>query len=286
MDRKVSIRFYEIEYPDTSSRPFEDILRDLSDLPKRSREFGLDDGEVVLRLEELSEIDGLLIGDLTRVQTRNLPGHVVDDDIARLPVEAIGHSVVFLFDPQSKCLALQYDLRMGVGRFCRYLRAASGGGDFTHFPYLKRDTMARFRRETPKKMRLKIARARNFQNLPVEKTDFEEQIEEWSEAFNAPSVEIRLSTRGEGRQLNSAQVWNTVRRWISFKGEIEGIKNIEVETIESDRAFNFINDLLYNDATLDLPDNDPVESRSMRTVFLRECFSQHCNYIRSLAGDP
>ncbi len=285
MDRKVSIRFYEIDYPNNDAARIEDILQDLAGLPKLERQIGLDDGEVTLRLEELEVSDELLVGDLTRVQTRNLPGHVIDETVERLPVEAIGHSVVFLFDPTTNCLALQYDLRMGVGRFTRYLRAANGS-EFGHFPYLKRDTMARFRDQTPKRMRLRIARARNFENIPIDKTDFEDQIEEWSHMFDAPSVEIKLSTRGEGRHLNSAVVWNTVRRWIGFRGEIEGIKNIEVETIESDRAFNFINDLLYNDTVLDLPDNDPIESRAIRTAYLRACFDEHRDYIRGLAGGP
>lgn len=285
MDRHVSVRFYEIEYPNDGSARVEAILNNLAGLPKRDREAGLDNGEVVLRLEHLEERDGLILGDITRVQSRNLPGHVVDDDVARLPVDQIGHSSIFLFDPATGCLALQFNMSMGVGRFCKYLRAISHGADFQYFPYLKRDTLDRFRNETPVKLRLKVARVRNFRDIPQGKTDFEEALEGWSDLFEAPSIEVVMATRGEGRQLDGAEVWNTIRRWLGFRNEIEGIKNIEATTIESDRAFNFIKDLLFNETILELPDNDPIESRRVRAAYVRQCYGEHRDYIRRIAGE-
>jgi hypothetical protein len=250
------------------------------------REGGLDEGTVILRLESLSEEGGCLIGDITRVQSRNLPGHVVEDSIERLPVERIGHSAAFLYDPSTDCLALQYDISIGVGRVCRYLRSKSNGADFRRLPYLKRDTLERFKKETPTRLRLKIARVRNFRDLDNERTDFEDQIERWSHAFDAPSVEMIFATRGEGKQLDFAEVWNTVRRWIGFREDIEGIRNIEVDTIESDKAFNFIKDLLYEERTLDLPDNDPIQSRKVRSDYVRECYEQHREYIWRISRVP
>jgi hypothetical protein len=285
VDRTVTVRFYEIEQPNDGSRRFEDILRGLADLGKRDREGELDDGAVVLRLEHLwQDPDGILIGDLTRVQTHNLPSHVIDENVERLPVDEIGHSAVFLFDPETGCLAYQFDMRMGVGRLCRYLRQFGPGSAFRHFPYLKRNTLERFRDETPVTLRLRVARVRNFQRVPEFKTDFEEQLEEWSRFFDAPSIEIKFSTRGQGKELDKAGVWNTVRRWIRFKDEIEGIKNIEAKTIETDQAFDFIKDLLFEEAVLDLPDNDPDASRSARIEYIREMYTKHKTYIQSVSG--
>jgi hypothetical protein len=285
VDRTVTVRFYEIEQPNDGSRRFEDILRELAKLPKRNREGALDDGAVVLRLEHLwQDNDGILIGDLTRVQTHNLPSHVIDENVERLPVDEIGHSAVFLFDPATGCLAYQFDMRMGVGRLCRYLRYFGPGASFRHFPYLKRNTLERFHDETPVTLRLRVARVRNFQKVPEFKTDFEEQLEEWSQFFDAPSIEIKFSTRGEGKELDRAGVWNTVRRWIRFRDEIEGIKNIEAKTIETDKAFDFIKDLLFEEETLNLPDNDPDASRDTRIEYIRAVYSQHRDYIRSVSG--
>jgi hypothetical protein len=284
VDRTVTVRFYEIEQPADGSRRFEDILRQLAAQPKRAREGALDEGAVVLRLESLEEEDGALIGDLTRVQTHNLPSHVIDDTVERLPVDEIGHSAVFLFDPLTGCLAYQFDIRMGVGRLCRYLRQFGPGAAFRHFPYLKRNTLERFRHQTPVKLRLKVARVRNFDRVPEHRTDFEEQLEEWSRFSDAPSIEIVLSTRGEGRELDRASVWNTIRRWMRFRDEIEGIRNIEAKTVETDKAFDFIKDLLSEEATLDLPDNDPEQSRRIRIDYVREIYQEHKTYIQSVSG--
>ncbi len=284
MDRVVTVRFYQIEHPNDGSPRVEQILRDIVSRPRRDREVGLDDGAVVLRLEELGDGGNILIGDLTRVQTRNLPGHVQDDDVARLPVDQIGHSAAFLFDVETNCLAMQFNMQMGVTRFSRYLRSFGHGADFGRLPYLKQDTLERFRHQTPTKLRLKVARVRNFRDVAEGKTEFEEQLEEWSRLFDAPSIEVILATRGEGNQLDDASVWNTVRRWMAFREQIGGIKNIEAETLESDKAFDFIKDLLEESETLNLPDNDPQSSREDRAAYVRRVYDQHRAYIRRISG--
>lgn len=283
MDRVVTVRFYEIQYPGDGPQ-FEELLRAVAALPTREREAALDEGAVVLRLEELGEANGIFIGDMTRVQTRNLPGHVRDNEVARLPVDEIGHSAAFLYDATTRCLALQFHIQMGVSRLSRYLRQFGDGSDFGRMPYLKQNTLERFRHQTPVKLRLKVARVRNFRNLHNEKTDFEEQFEEWSELFDAPSIEVVLSTSGQGKQLDGASVWNTVRRWMRFRDSIEGIKKIEAETLESDKAFDFIHDLLMESDTLDLPDNDPRRSRIIRADYVRHMYERHRDYIRRISG--
>jgi hypothetical protein len=283
MDRKVTIRFYEISTVGEGNADIEGALRMLNLLSKRDREVEVDDG-ITLRLEQIATHDGLLVGDITRVQTRNLPGHVVDDDLNRLPVDRIGHSSAFLYDPATRCMAVQFDMSLGIGRVCRYLRTALPGPDFSYLPYLKGDTLARFRHQSPTRLRLKVARVRNFARLGAAKTDFEDQIEEWSNLFDAPSVEIILSTRGADNMLDRAHVWNTVRRWIGYKDVVEGIKNIEADTLETDDGFNFIKDLLQEDDVLDLPDNNPLASREVRQQYLRECYEQHRAYIANAAG--
>jgi hypothetical protein len=284
MDRNISVRFYQIEHPNDGSPQFHQILQQLNELEVHDREGGLDDGQVTLRLESIIDQNNIFLGDITRVQTRNLPGHVEEDSIERLPVNRIGHNAAFLFDPETGCLALQFDMSIGVGRVCRYLRSKSHGADFGRLPYLKRDTLNRFRNETPTKLRLKVARVRNFRDLGDNKTDFEEQFEYWSRYYDAPSIEIILATRGEGNSLDHAGVWNTIRRWLGFREEIEGIKNIECDTVESENSFNFIKDLLCEETTLELPDNDPLESRRIRLQYVRRAYDQHRDYVKGQYG--
>ncbi|WP_394271013.1 hypothetical protein [Qipengyuania sp.] len=116
MDRDVTIRFYEIQYLDDGAPQLADTLRQISGLSKTQREQEVV-GSITLRLEHLEETDdGLFLGDLTRVQTDNLPGHVTDENNDRLPVDRIGHPAAFCFDPETNCIALQFDLKIGIGR--------------------------------------------------------------------------------------------------------------------------------------------------------------------------
>jgi hypothetical protein len=282
MDRDITVRFYEIVSAVEGAAPVEDILDRLAGDRKRRREVDVGDG-IVLRLEHLERDGALRVGDITRVQTDNLPGHVTDDDTARLPVDEIGHNVAFVYDPDTRCIALQFDTKIGVGRITRYLSHFGRRSSFSHMPILRQDALDRFERETPKKLTLRVASVRNFRNLGNERTDFEDQLETWGRLFGAPSIEITVSTRGNEDGLHKGRVVNTIRRWLRMRDEIDGVAKITGETIESDEGFNFIKYLLKERETLDLPRNDPAEGRRIRLRYVKGSYDEHRGYLRDIA---
>lgn len=282
VDRDVTIRFYELVNNHQGGPPPEQILREL--MGKRPRERESDEPGVRLRLEELTEADGLLIGDITRVQTDNLPGHVTDDATGPLPVNEIGHEIAFCYDPETHYIALQFEVKIGIGRVAAYLQAFGGPSEFGHFPVLTKDALARFGRERPKKLTLRIGRVSNFRHAEADTTDFERALEMFGRLFDAPSIEVTIATRGEDNQLDRAETWNTIRRWLGFREKIEGIQAIRAETIESDDAFNFIAQLLKENDTLELPNNAPPKGRKIRMAYAKECYDKHRKYLRGIAG--
>lgn len=282
MDRDVTIRFYEIQ-PVGEGQAFEDVLRELDALPKREREEEVA-GSITLRLEHLQEQGGLLLGDITRVQTQNLPGHVTDDENARLPVDQIGHPAAFCFDPETRCIALQFDIKIGIGRVCDYLNHFADGVRFGHMPILQPDALDRFENETPQRLTVKVARRRNFDNADTELTDFETMIDQMGAWFGAPGVEITVSCRATDDGINKQRALDTIRRWLGLRDEIEGITKISGATIESDDAFNFIKFLLKEHETLDLPDNDPLDGRARRIRHVRSKYAHHRAYLREFTG--
>lgn len=284
MDRDVTIRFYEVIPSNADGEGIDDILVALDGMPKRERERDVTGG-IRLRLEHLEARDGLLLGDLTRVQTENLPGHVTDVENDRLPVNQIGHPAAFCYDPETSCLALQFDIKIGVGRVCDYFRAFADENQFGHLPILKQDALDRFENETPTKLHVKVARRRNFENAETNLSDFEEMIEQMGAWFDAPSVEITVSCRAHDGGINKERAIDTIRRWLGLRDEIEGIQTIGGDTIESDEAYNFIKFLLKEKETLDLPANDPVDGRARRIAFVRNVYRQHRAYLREHAGN-
>lgn len=282
MDRDVTVRFYELVNNDPGGPAPDEILRRVFEMRPRDRE--TDDPGVRLRLEHLEEDGGLLIGDMTRVQTENLPGEVTDETTDPLPVAELGHSVAFCYDPETRFVALQFDIKIGVGRFTTYLHHFGRPSDFGHMPVLSEGALERFGQEHAKKLTLRVSRVNNFRNVRQETTDFEEALERLGQLFDAPSIEITLSTRGEDNSLNRAETWNTIRRWLRLREMMPGIRTIKAETIESDEAFNFIAQLLKENDTLELPDNEPTPGRLVRMRYVRECYDKHRAYLRRIAG--
>lgn len=283
MDRDVTIRFYEICSVDEGQLPIETAMTRLAVLPKLEREATVS-GPIRLRLEHLDFEDGLYLGDVTRVQAENLPGHVTEEATDPLPVDRIGHSAAFCYDPETRCLALQFDVKIGVGRVCGYFSQFADGARFGHLPVLRPDALERFAAETPTSLTVRVARRRNFQDAQIPLTDFEEQIDQMGALFEAPSVEVTVSCRAADGGLRRESVLHAVRRWLAWRDEISGIRVIKGTTVESDEAYNFIKHLLKEQATLELPDNSPAEGRAIRLRHLRATYAQHRAYLRATSG--
>lgn len=283
MDRDVTIRFYDVLNEEDFETPLAEVLARINNLPKADREKDVSGG-IRLRLEHMEEDAGLILGDLTRVQTENLPGHVTAEENDPLPVDRIGHPAAFCYDPENGMMALQFDIKIGVGRVCNYFGQFADDQTFSHLPVLRQDAIDRFTEETPTSFTAKVARVRNFRDAETQLTDFEEGIEAIAGIFDAPSVEVTVSCRGADGGINRDAALSTLRRFLRFREEIDGINKLKGTTLESDDAFNFIKFLLKEKETLELPNNDPLDGRQRRIRFVRRVYGQHRGYLRAVAG--
>lgn len=89
MDRDVTVRFFQVTGSD-AQEPLETVIRKIGGIAsKREIERELGNG-IRLRLERFeSHDDDIFTGDLTRIQTENLPSKVTDDDTDPLPFEEL-----------------------------------------------------------------------------------------------------------------------------------------------------------------------------------------------------
>lgn len=285
MDRSVTSRFYGIETTG-DGLTLEEVLRRMSHMALRERQAGAG-GEIVIRLEEVWNRDGLISGDFTRVQTRNLPSHPTDDASNPLPIDRLGHHSAFCFDPRTQVMALQFDVRTAIGRVCSYLSRFGEGSSFTYLPVLRQDALARFEEETPTKLRVKVARVNRFRDLAIDDGgDFERGLARMASLFDAPTIDVTVSARGRDGGLNEGSVLDTVRRLLRLREQGEGIKAIIAETDESADPFNFVQQLLKYTEVLELPDNDPTAGRAARIDFVRRCFQEQLGYLRAAYAQP
>lgn len=284
MDRNITVRFYEID-EQARGRSFEEALREACSQPIPDRETEVGDG-LVLRLEHLHERDDLIVGDFTRVQTQNLPSHPTAAATDPLPIDRLGHHTAFCFDPASRIIALQFDIKVAVGRICRYADAFSHGRRFSYLPVLREDALERFEDETPTKFSVKVARVNQFGDVADQRDDFEQAFERMGALFDAPTVEITVSARGSDGGLDKDTVLQKVRRLIGLREEFPGIRTINAQTAESPDPFNFIAQLLKSSTVLELPENQPAIARRMRMGYTRECFDEHRRYLRAAYARP
>jgi hypothetical protein len=282
MDRDVTVRFYELRWPDDGPADISDALRALHQRPHRERELSVND-EIILRLDDFGEGDGLIWGDIVRVQSDNLPSHVRDNSSDPLPVDRIGHHAAFIFEPETRYLALQFDVKIAVNRFCTYVSDIAGVG-VAHMPVFRPNTIQRFENETPTSFTVGVSGIRSFAGIGPDKEDMEDQLEEWAEFFGGMNIEITVSTRADRGGLDKDRVIQKLRRFLGLREQIEAVRTLKANTIESDQAFNFIKDLLKEHRTLELRPNDPDYNREKRLEFVRECYDQHRPYLRRIAG--
>ncbi|MGB3721328.1 MAG: hypothetical protein WA979_00735 [Pacificimonas sp.] len=282
MDRDVTVRFYQLKPEGDIVETAEETLRRIGKVAKRERERDVGN-DIRLRLEMLSERKGLLFGDLTRVQTDNLPGHVTDDENARLPVDEIGHSAAFCYEPDTRYLALQFDQKVGVGRFCNYIANCVESGHYGHLPVLRDGALERFEDEKPTKFNVKVSGIANFASVGRSRSDFEDQLEQWSSFFGDADIEIIVSKRATSGGVDKDSVMSTLRRLLQLKEKNPGVTKLGAETMESDTAFNFISQLLREKDTLELLPNDPALNQEKRIRFVREMYVQHRAYLRSIS---
>lgn len=283
MDRNVTVRFYLIESVGHAGLLFADALRQAWARPLAERESEAGDG-VVMRLEHLEEADGLLLGDLTRVQTENLPSHPTHQASDPLPIDRLGHHTAFCFDPLTRVIALQFDIKMAVGKLCRYARAFGGGKRYSYVPVLQQGALERFEHETPTKFTVKVAKVNQFANFNDELTDFERGFEQMGALFDAPMVEITVTARGRDGGLDKNSVVQCIRRLLGLKERFNGIRSITASTDETNDPFNFLRHLLKNTELLDLPANEPAVARLARIGFTRRCIDDQLDYLRAAYG--
>jgi hypothetical protein len=280
MDRDVTVRFYRLEPIPPGGQSADAALREIDAFPMNERHLDVGNG-VILRLEELQNIDGLLVGDFTRVQIENLPSHVTANRLEPLPVDHIGHSAAFCLNPATMVMALQFDMKMRIGRTCTYL---SGFRNFTrigYMPVLEEGALETFLDQTPKKFSVKIARVNQFSESGWHSDDFDRTLEHLGAMFGAPTIEIKVSTKGRDSNLDKSSVKTRIKRFLRLREEDSGVvvKSITGETHESEDAFNFITQLLKSTRTLELPSNDPEATRRIRMDFVRECYNENRQYL-------
>ena len=283
MDRQVTAWFYEVTELD-GGESLETVLRRIHAIEvhaEKEREVGEGIG---LRLEVLEEDGDLMVGDLTRIQSQNLPGQVTEDGTEPLPFDHLGHYVAFCYDKRANAIAIQFNASARAGRVLNYFSMFSERSQYSHLPIVSAASIEKFGRENVKSFSVAVSRIRDFSNAQVEKDDFETALENMANLHDAPAVSVKVSTRLNGDQMNTESVVARIRRLLRIREDTNAVRSIKAETFEEEDAYNFIKQLIKERDILDLPNNDPNAGRLVRMNFLKQSYEKHKQHIRQSLG--
>lgn len=197
---------------------------------------------------------------------------------------ALGHYIAFCYDATAQAIAVQFNIKVRVGKVLSYFSEFSSGSDYSYLPLLSEASVEKFGRERPKRLLTKVARIQDFEG-GGESTDFEDALEDMGRMFGAPMIETVISSNLADRPLLPDAVISTVRRLLRIREEHpERVKKLQAETFEEQDPYNFLQQLIKEKETLEMPENSPNESRAIRMAFLRRAYEKHKRSIRRSMG--
>ena len=275
MDRVVTARFYEVVEMDVGVS-FREALENVDNIitrADRERDLGND---LVLRLEHLETHGNLIVGDMTRIQTENLPGAPNDVTVNPLQDDRLGHSFGFCFDTTTNSIALQFHTQAQIGKVMSYLSEFSNGGQYAGLPILNEAMVEMLQDRTATKFQMNISSLSRFiaanedNGAPI-------TVGMARLANNADAKRLNFTmTATRDDPLETRSLIQMARDGLRAKSVNSSVRSIKVETAEDDYPLDLMGGLLKRSDRLDLPSNDPTRSRPIR---LRQVRAWHTNLL-------
>ena len=281
MDKRVTVRFYDVERFNPNGPRLQSVLEEIiNSRGPQAREMTLS-GNVTIRLERLETGNDYVTGEFTRVQNTNYPSEVHADGVDALPVDGrLGHGIAFRFRPSDSVLAVQYDPRIiSPSRINSYILATQSDAAFLFRPRMNEDSWKRFAQHPVRKITIGIASPADLANIEDAGASVGEAIRNMGEAYEAPSITVELGMGRRNGSLSEAtkdmmlQLFNMFRDDKLDLRKLRGV--VETEDGIPNDEINLLDEVLSKKEEIELPDNDPDVSYKTRRDWLRTQLSSH-----------
>jgi hypothetical protein len=211
-----------------------------------------------------------------------LPSEVHPEGTRALSVEnPLGHGIAFRHNHKLGVLAVQYDTRvMGPVRILQYLTQKAEPSSLKIKPKLRSDDLwERFGRGETRTFEIAISNPQNMEKLADADEPVASAIRRMGDAYAAPKISIRMSM-GHRRGVLRETIAPTIRSF--FQAMSTGTLQVDTMKASVERGegvanddINFIDELLSEKLTLDLPENDPERSYKLRALALKSAMQTH-----------
>lgn len=287
MDRSVTVRYFRIEVAH-GARTFSQAV---------DAAFGLGASPHLrertvrtvarVRLETRTRRRNLLLGEVVRVQTENIPPEAQQGGLVPLAIGGLGHSVAFCFDEQSSVIAVQFDPRgVSLGLMLDYLAVVSPGAGFIYKPIVNDDAWERYNRGEPRTLTLSIAAPQQIERLDGIPGSVLSVSKRLAEITQAPIVTVQVAMGHSKGSLFKDAVDQIIQRF-SSEGEESGVRDLSVRSkadgLPADEI-DFLRDLARDQETLELSSDDHDTNLQTRWSFIERSFAPRLDTLREMYG--
>jgi hypothetical protein len=267
MDSGIAIRYYRVERAEKHDPAFAATLKKIFSLGGPSKRLK-DVNGVKVRLERFnSPSTGFYEGEFVRLQERDYPSEVHDDDVMALRTQRpLGHHLAFVYNENKSVLAAQYDSRtLSLSRVNSYLSNFPPHVWYLFTPLVRKDTWNKFVSTPPRKLRFAIASPRDLSEIEGAHRAVYQNIAEMANSYSPHLMEISMSMGQSKGALRKTHEFakDLLRR--ADNGDID-LRKLKGKGAEQQEEIDLLEEVLTEKVKLDLPRNDPAESYKLRLL--------------------
>lgn len=293
MPKIMKVDFYRLHQQQDNHIELEGILLNIA-RARQGEDRNVDVGTTPIRLQEISQSDSLIDGDMMKIRMDEVPLKVklngeaeaidLDDD------EGIGEETAFLFDPATQVLALQRN-RYGVsiGALSSYIEQIGRIEAINFDPVITEEGIRKLER-------YRDIRTFSFGIAGLERVRvFEregfglEMMNDLARIYQAPSVTINMSMSHHGGSLVMHTIRQAIRRLLRASRENEAnIKKIVLKGRDQDGdplLVDILEDRMVEYGEISLDEHRHALYTDRRNI-LREAFQHRRREIRTLFARP
>ena len=277
VDKTTTVKFYRVVQGRGAQMPFSAVLEQLHAIPEAERELEIE--EQPFWVDKLSSRGNYWEGRFCRRQSTNLPPRAPKGGgLQKLGVENIGPNTVWRYFSDYSVLAIEA-ARNGASlpRFFNYIRTICNCRGYAAQPIVRSEDLRKLSEGRLRSLSIQIATPWNLEAVSEEQQNFKEGASKLMAKHLSTNVEIHYGLKVGDPDIAPSAVTRMVRWLRNQKADDRGkVSKIKVKAINADGESEDI-DLLESHlsavADLDLPNDDPDQSFSVRAAFLRSAFS-------------
>ena len=279
MDRWVAVRFFRVSRASESHPTFADVLETIGNINDMDlREKKLAPG-VDVRLEVFDkEGQDVIMGEMTRLQSTNMPSHIRGSErLALTDIDRLGHSIVFRYDRRTSILCFQYARHvLPPFRFFQYLQAHNPNAQYHLESVIREDMWERFESKNARTLEIAIADPASLDAVACSGNAVISSMKTMAEAYAVPRITVSLSMGYEKGHLGDAAkaLVSSLLGWReSGAADIRKLKARASDDAGEGEYINLLAEVLERKEELRLHNTDPDVNYQIKQQYLKRCMN-------------